>query len=118
MERAAACCCNSTLRSLPAASCLSLLESVFTEDGLQLLRVPNEDDEGARIQLAYCRLHAAPHLGIDLGVLIQDDEVVVPKASWWVVLLVLVSGHLERSVDGFDGDEVAWRQAQPAARLC
>lgn len=91
---------------------------MFTEDGLQLLRVPNEDDEGARIQLAYCRLHAAPHLGIDLGVLIQDDEVVVPKASWWVVLLVLVSGHLERSVDGFDGDEVAWRQAQPAARLC
>ena len=52
-------------------------------NGLQLLKVSQEDAKGSVRELCQRHGHVEPHVGCDLAYLVKDEEVVMSQPSWW-----------------------------------
>ena len=82
-------------RSSAAGRRLVVQDRSGVEDGLQLLKVSNEDHKGLWVELGQGRLKNSPDMGIDLRDLIENDQVVAVKSPRRYVLLVCGASDLE-----------------------
>ena len=79
-------------------------------DGLQLLEIPNEDNEWPWAQLAQGRAHLPPDLVLRLRAFVEDQQVEVAQAARRDVLGVGLARDLEAAVDGLHHDVESGRQ--------
>lgn len=112
---AASCLVLLELNAQELTCCFLLLETavekMFSVNRLQLLEVTDKHHIWARAELTECCLETLPHMAINLADFVQDDQVVLPKASGRIIASISVTGYFEGRVNGFDGDLAARRQS-------